>query len=96
MAVHELVSMLAFVGGGLAALLTIRFQVPALRPLQVLLGGASLGVLGGYLVLGDVGVFQRLGEGGVERWVVYPVVLWLLLLGSSLAARTPADRSPTG
>jgi hypothetical protein len=28
----------------------------------------------------------RLGEGGTERWVVYPVVLWIVTLGASLAA----------
>ena len=39
-----------------------------------------------------VGTFEwdpvaRLGEGGVERWIVYPVALWLLILGSHLVSR---------
>jgi hypothetical protein len=35
---------------------------------HVILGGIALAFLVGYTVLGDVGVFERLGEGGVERW----------------------------
>ena len=29
----------------------------------------------------------RAVEGGVERWIVYPVVLWMVILGSGLAVR---------
>ena len=35
----------------------------------------------------------ELGEGGIERWIVYPIVLWLVAFGSYLMA-TPATRSP--
>jgi hypothetical protein len=33
------------------------------------------------------------GEGGLERWIVYPIVLWLVAFGSYLMA-TPATRAP--
>jgi hypothetical protein len=52
---------------------------------------AVLGVAG--LLSLIVGVFlmdwapaARLGEGGVERWIAYPVVLWMVSFGASLAA----------
>jgi hypothetical protein len=35
----------------------------------------------------------ELGEGGLERWIVYPVLLWLVAFGSYLRA-TPATRAP--
>jgi hypothetical protein len=28
----------------------------------------------------------ELGEGGIERWIVYPIVLWLVAFGSYLLA----------
>jgi len=53
---------------------------------HVVLGAIALAFLIGYTVLGDVAVFDRLGEGGVERWIVYPVVLWIVIFGAGLAA----------
>jgi len=34
----------------------------------------------------DWGPVARLGEGGIERWMVYPVVLWLVAFGGYLLA----------
>lgn len=90
MAVHQLVALLAFVSGGLAAILTARLLPRALRPVQRLLGGAALAFLLGYELFGELTFFQELGEGGTERWIVYPVALSLVVLGSALAARPDA------
>jgi hypothetical protein len=40
----------------------------------------------------------ELGDGGLERWIVYPIVLWLVAFGSYLlATATPAGtRNPAG
>jgi hypothetical protein len=35
----------------------------------------------------------ELGEGGLERWIVYPIALWLVAFGSYLMA-IPATRAP--
>jgi hypothetical membrane protein len=86
MAVHQLVSIATFLCGGVAAILTARLSSRVLRPAHVVLGGIALAFLIGYTVLGDVAVFDRLGEGGVERWIVYPVVLWIVIFGAGLAA----------
>jgi hypothetical protein len=32
----------------------------------------------------------ELGEGGLERWIVYPVVLWLVAFGRYLMAGAAA------
>ena len=94
MAVHQLVSIATFLSGGVAAILTARLSSRLLRPVHVVLGGVALAFLLGYTVLGEVGVFDRLGEGGVERWIVYPVVLWIVIFGAGLTASRPAVREP--
>lgn len=97
MAVHQLVSIATFLCGGVAAILTARHSSRMLRPVHVVLGGIALAFLIGYTVLGEWALFVRLGEGGVERWIVYPVVLWIVIFGAGLAsagpAPTPARRS---
>jgi hypothetical membrane protein len=89
MAVHQLVSVATFLSGGVAALTTARLSSRALRPVHLLLGGVALAFLLGYTFLGGLPVFDRLGEGGVERWIVYPVVLWTVVLGAGLASSRP-------
>jgi hypothetical membrane protein len=93
MAVHQLVSLLAFLSGGLAAVLAARLVARPLRPVLVLLGVVALAFLLGYQLLGGLPVFESLGEGGVERWIVYPVALSLVVLGSALAG---ARSDPAG
>jgi len=39
----------------------------------------------------------RLGEGGAERWVAYPVVLWMVSFGSTLCrTHEPRGRPEAG
>ncbi|MGY1633485.1 DUF998 domain-containing protein [Geodermatophilus sp. SYSU D01186] len=90
MAVHQVVSLLAFLSGGLAAVLAARLVATPLRPVLRLLGAVALGFLVGYQLFGELPVFASLGEGGVERWIVYPVTLALVVLGSGLAGGQPA------
>lgn len=95
MAVHQWVALLAFLGGGLAALLTARLLPRPLRPVQVLLGAGALAFLFGYELFQDAALFDALGEGGTERWIVYPVALSLVVLGSSLASAQPTSARDT-
>jgi hypothetical membrane protein len=90
MAVHQLVSIATFLCGGLAAILTAGLSPRLLRPLHVLLGAVALAFLLGYTFFGDLAFFDRLGEGGAERWIVYPVVLWIVTFGAVLTAACPA------
>jgi hypothetical protein len=41
--------------------------------------------------LAEWGPFARLELGGVERWMVYPVVLWLVGFGGFLTASRPDE-----
>jgi hypothetical protein len=41
--------------------------------------------------MGDNSPFMELGEGGLERWVAYPVLLWALGLGGHLMGQRQAE-----
>lgn len=93
--VHPIVASLAFLGGGGAAILTARVTRPPFRYLSAAFGLICLAALFSAGALSDT----RLGEGGVERWVIYPVVLWILALGGYLLGARPSgpearDRLP--
>jgi hypothetical membrane protein len=91
---HTLFTFTAFLAGGVAVVLSSRVTTAPFRYLWTLLGTIALGAT----VLG-LDAFRtwapmaELGEGGLERWIVYPIVLWLVAFGSSLMA-TPATRAP--
>ena len=44
-----------------------------------------VGVAHGYLALKDnTVIFRSLGSGGTERWIIYPVIIWLMTFGAYL------------
>jgi hypothetical membrane protein len=97
LALHTLLAMTAFVSGGVGALLTAKSQTAALRRIYRCLGIVSLTSLavGSFLI--DWSPVARLGEGGAERWVIYPVVFWVIALGVTLVTATgPMPRRPPG
>ena len=83
---HALFSLLTFVAGGVCGLVAARVTSAPFRYVSAALGVVSLGALLSYGVLGDAGPLASLGDGGVERWVAYPVVLWLVGFGGYLTA----------
>ena len=34
---------------------------------------------------------DRIGIGGVERWIAYPVLLWMVVFGTALMGKTPPE-----
>jgi hypothetical membrane protein len=85
--VHALFALLAFIAGGLAAVTAYVVESSPFRYFSVLLGLVGLVSLILYMVLGDANPMARLGDGGIERWVAYPVVLWVIGFGGHLMAR---------
>jgi hypothetical membrane protein len=83
---HPLFALLSFTSGGWAAILSASVQAGPLRWVSRVLGATTLG----WLVVGLFGessvFFEELGAGGVERWVAYPSVLWMLAFGGYLLA----------
>jgi len=41
-----------------------------------------------YFIMGDSSPMAGLGVGGVERWVAYPILLWVTGLGGHLMGRS--------
>jgi hypothetical protein len=79
--------MVTFISGGIAAISAARLMSAPFRYLTFLLGAASLATLGMYMLLGEGSPMALLGIGGVERWIVYPVVLWITAFGGYLSGR---------
>ena len=84
---HAIFAMATFISGGIAAISTARLTRAPFRYLSFFLGAASLATLGMYMLLGDGSPMALLGIGGVERWIVYPVVLWITAFGGYLSGR---------
>jgi hypothetical membrane protein len=89
--VHPIVSMVAFVSGPIAALLSARFTRGPFRFVAAALG--LVGLLSVFLTgpLGDT----QLGKGGIERWIAYPTILWLVAFGGYLLAARPEELRPS-
>ncbi len=85
--VHALFALLAFTAGGVAAIVAWNVETPPFRYFSVVLGVVALISLLLYLILGDSDPMAPLGDGGIERWVAYPILLWLTGLGGHLMGR---------
>jgi hypothetical membrane protein len=86
--IHPLVSLLAFFGGSIAAILSRKVLDAPLRYFAVALGSiALLATVFGLDAFEDWGPQAEIGIGGIERWIAYPVLLWLVLLGGAFMAK---------
>ncbi len=85
---HALFALLTFIAGGLSAIAAARVERSPLCYISVILGVISLITLVTYLVLGMSGPLAFLGIGGMERWVAYPLLLWLLVFGGYLLGQS--------
>jgi hypothetical membrane protein len=81
LAVHSLGALVSFLGGGLSAIYSYKFTKSPFRYFALLLGLLGLGAI---LFLGSHPV---VGFGGMERLVVYPIILWGIALGAYLTAQ---------
>ena len=88
---HPLFAFTAFLAGGLAVLLSYKVTPQPLRSIFAIMGAVSLLFTVASVVVLEWGPFARLDLGGVERWMVYPVVLWLVGFGGYVAASRPAE-----
>lgn len=82
--IHEFFALLTFISGGVAAILSYRSLTAPLRYIVAGLGVIPLANLVAYIVLQDGWFVTGLGLGGLERWIAYPIVLWLIGLGGYL------------
>jgi hypothetical membrane protein len=88
---HPIFAFTAFLAGGLAVLLSYKVTSQPLRTIFAIMGAISLLFTVASVFLLEWGPLARLGLGGVERWMVYPIVLWLVGFGGHLVASQPAE-----
>ena len=85
---HGLAAILTFTSGGITAVLSSRVVTRPFAALCVALGGVSLLILVSVFVYGLAlrapHPLTALGSGGIERWVVYPLLCWVLAFGGYL------------
>jgi hypothetical membrane protein len=90
---HPIFALACFVGGSIAAILSRTLLERPLRGFAVALGSVALAAtVLGLEFFADFGPQAAIGVGGVERWIAYPVLLWMVLFGAALmtAAAHPA------
>jgi hypothetical membrane protein len=90
---HAIFAMVTFVAGGVAAISASRVTTAPFRWVSLVLGAVSLLTLSSYILLGDASPMSRFGIGGLERWIVYPVILWVIAFGGYLSGRADGDRT---
>jgi hypothetical membrane protein len=83
---HPFVAMIAFVFSALTAIVVFRVTSAPFRFMSLSVGLLSLVAL----IAGELGdnspIVKSIGIGGVERWVVFPMILWLAFFGGHLLA----------
>ena len=90
---HAIFAMVTFVAGGVSAISAARVATAPFRLISFLLGAVSLLTLVSYILLGDGSPMAAFGIGGIERWIVYPVILWVIAFGGYLSGRADSDRT---
>ena len=92
---HPILALTAFVSGGVAAIMAYKVAAAPFRYISIVLGVITLvSVVLGFVFLDKWQFVEALGEGGTERWIAYPVVLWLTMFGGYLmghSRREPSD-----
>lgn len=80
---HPVAALLAFASGGVAAVFSFSVIRGPFRYIAIGIGCVSLG----FLLLGLLApqsIVPFIGKGGTERWVAYPLILWLVGFGGYL------------
>ncbi len=85
---HSMFSLITFLLAGVAAIITYKVEKAPLSYLSVVLGVVSLISLALYVPgEGAMGSTLGIGAGGLERLIVYPVLMWSIGLGGQLIGR---------
>jgi hypothetical membrane protein len=83
--VHSVFALAVFVFGVASAIMSYKFEKSPLSYISVILGAIVLASLVLFLLgQGSSGFYLGLGLGGMERFIIYPFLLWSLGFGAYL------------
>jgi hypothetical membrane protein len=83
---HSMSSMLTFLSGGLSAVMSFKITTAPMSYVGMLFGFVALSTWFLAVLSPDFPIPQ-IGIGGAERWVAYPIMLWITGLGGYLMAK---------
>ncbi|MGE5136518.1 MAG: DUF998 domain-containing protein [Gemmatimonadota bacterium] len=89
---HPIVALITFVFSALTAIAVFRVTPAPFRFMSLSAGLLSLVALLAAELGGSSPVVKAIGIGGAERWVVFPIILWLAFFGGHLLTSSPAGR----
>jgi hypothetical membrane protein len=90
---HPIFALLCFVGGSITAVMSRKVLGQPLGTFALMLGLIAL-----FATVLGLDTFERwgpqvaIGIGGTERWIAYPVLLWLTMFGAALMHERNAGR----
>jgi hypothetical membrane protein len=80
---HSMSSLLAFLSGGIAAIFSFKIVDAPFKYFGIVFG--MIGIATWFVVVfSPNSIVPFIGLGGTERWIVYPIMLWLTGLGGYL------------
>lgn len=88
--IHGIFALMTFVMGGISAITSYRIERAPLSYFSVILGGIALFDLFLYYIMGEASPFAAFGLGGLERWIAYPILLWITGFGGYLMGHSRA------
>lgn len=74
---HVFFALLTFLSGGMSALMSARITRPPFSYIAIFCG--SVGLIALFFA---AALIPFIGDGGAERWVAYPITLWLSTYGA--------------
>jgi hypothetical membrane protein len=88
---HGMSAMLAFLSGGVTAIMAFKITTPPFRYIGILFGSIALATWC-IAVFSPSLLVPFIGAGGTERWVAYPLMLWLAGFGGYLMHNTIIEK----
>jgi len=86
---HAIFAMMTFISGGIGAIIvSIKIVQPPIRYVFMILGIIALLFLISYPLF-----IPYLGLGGTERWIAYPILFWIIGLGSFLSGINKSQKN---
>jgi hypothetical membrane protein len=91
LSLHSVFALTVFIFGAAAAIMSYKFEKSPLSYVSVTLGAVTLSALVLFILgQGNSGFYLGLGLGGMERFIIYPAILWQLGFGTYLIGDSDA------